>query len=162
MKKKLLFIIVITFLFIQNASSQCGMISLIGEFSGWAEDHYMTRDTINPDLWTTFITLTEEDDQYGEDNIVEMKFREDHEWYVNWGSDEFPSGTGVQNGSNIPVPLDGTGLTTDYFVTFNCITGEYYFQSASGLISIIGDFTGWTGDIPMNRDAANPNLWKLS
>jgi hypothetical protein len=40
---------------------------------------------------------------------------------VNWGSAIFPSGTGVQDGSNIPT-LAGT-----YFVTFNSGTGEYSF-----------------------------------
>ncbi|HNS16638.1 MAG TPA: sugar-binding protein [Bacteroidales bacterium] len=145
-----------------NFITACGEISLIGEFGDWGEDRFLTRDPVNPNLWRTILTLTGEDDAWGSDNIVEMKFRENGDWYMNWGSPDFPSGTGVINGMTIPVPLDGTGLTTDYRVTFNCVTGEYNFEAASGPVSIIGDFTDWTGDVPMNRDAADPNLWKLT
>ncbi len=28
-------------------------------------------------------------------------------------------------------------------------------------ISMIGEFNGWNGDVPMNRDAADPNLWMV-
>jgi 1,4-alpha-glucan branching enzyme len=52
----------------------------------------------------------------------EAKFRANDAWTVNWGSTSFPSGTGVQDGPNIPV---GAGT---YNVTFNDVTGEYYFE----------------------------------
>jgi starch-binding outer membrane protein SusE/F len=52
------------------------------------------------------------------------KFRQDHAWAINWGSADFPSGTGVQNGDNIPVPA-GT-----YTIMFNRLTGEYWFMDA--------------------------------
>jgi hypothetical protein len=43
---------------------------------------------------------------------------------VNWGATEFPTGIGVQNGSNIPITA-GT-----YVVVFNDITGGYNFIPA--------------------------------
>jgi hypothetical protein len=139
----------------------CGNIALIGEFNGWAADEWMNRNMASPDNWTKLLTLTPDMDTDG-NGIVEMKFRMNSDWGFNWGSTEFPSGTGTANGPNIPVPLDGTGLTTDYWVAFNCATGAYSFTAASGAISMIGAFNGWNGDVPMNRDAVNPNLWKLS
>ena len=80
----------------------------------------------------------------------------------NWGSPLFPSGTAVADGPNIQVPLDGTGITTDYLVTFNYSTLAFNFQSTSGAISIIGAFSGWLGDIPMYRDPESPNNWTLT
>jgi hypothetical protein len=109
----------------------CGPISLIGEFSGWSFDHFMTRDNNNPDLWTTTMYLTSENDFMPQDGIVEMKFRENQDWAVNWGSNQFPSGTGVQNGPNIPVSLNANFTTTIYEITFNCETGEYTFTDVS-------------------------------
>ena len=55
----------------------------------------------------------------------EVKFRQDNEWYINWGGYSFPSGWGFQGGPNIPVP-QGT-----YNVTFNRLTGEYNFVATS-------------------------------
>ena len=52
---------------------------------------------------------------------TELKFAADGGWGVNWGSDTFPVGVGVQNGANIPVEA-GT-----YDVVFNDILGKYYF-----------------------------------
>jgi glycosidase len=57
----------------------------------------------------------------------EAKFRADNSWTVNWGSPNFPSGTGTQDGPNIPVPA---GF---YNVTFNDVTGEYNFQLTGGV-----------------------------
>lgn len=77
-----------------------------------------------------------------------VKFRANNAWDVNWGSANFPSGTGTQGGSDIPVTK---GI---YLVSFNSITGEYSFAPAS--IGIIGDATpgGWSDDTNMNEDAA--------
>ena len=52
---------------------------------------------------------------------TELKFAAG-KWDVNWGSNTFPLGTGVQNGANIPVEA-GT-----YTVVFNDILGKYYFM----------------------------------
>jgi len=141
-------------------TSTCGSITLIGEFNGWAGDFALNRDPDNPDLWSVIFQLEETDDT-NTDGIVELKFRENADWVVNWGDTGFPSGTGVQNGPNIPVPV-GTGLFTTYAVSFNCATGEYNFQSACGPISMIGAFNNWNGDVPMNRDAADPDVWSLT
>ncbi len=144
-----------------NFTSTCGNIGLIGEFNGWAEDYWMTRNMASPNEWSVILTLDASADGNA-DGIVEMKFRQNSDWGVNWGGADFPSGTATQDGPNIMAPVDGSGLTTDYMVTFNCSTGAYTFTAASGAISMIGAFNGWNGDVPMNRDAMNPNLWKLS
>ena len=78
---------------------------------GWDNDTNLTKNPSNPYLWSGFITLT----------AAEAKFRADNAWTVNWGAGQFPKGTAVQDGSNIPTQ-DGT-----YFVTFNSGTGEYSF-----------------------------------
>ena len=52
---------------------------------------------------------------------TELKFAADGGWAVNWGSNTFPLGNGVQNGANIPVEA-GT-----YNVVFNDLLGKYYF-----------------------------------
>jgi hypothetical protein len=144
-----------------NFLSTCGNIALIGEFNGWADDYWMIRNAASPDDWSVILTLNPGSD--GDANgVVELKFRMNADWGTNWGAADFPSGIGVANGANIPVPLDATGMTTDYLVTFNCATGAYNFAATSGVMSMIGAFNNWNGDIMMNRDAANPDLWKLS
>jgi hypothetical protein len=64
-----------------------------------------------------------------------VKFRQDADWAVNWGDAAFPSGTGIQGGSNIPVPA-GT-----YDFSFDITTGDYSFTSVSTGYDVIG-FTG--------------------
>jgi starch-binding outer membrane protein SusE/F len=51
-----------------------------------------------------------------------IKFRKDNSWDINWGSPDFPSGTGVQNGADIPVTA---GL---YDIIFDRSTGAYQFN----------------------------------
>jgi len=60
-------------------------------------------------------------------NIGELKFRKDNSWTINWGSDAFPSGTGIQNGVNIPIGIDG-----DYNVAFDRLSGQYTFTGLLG------------------------------
>ncbi len=142
----------------------CGDISLIGEFSGWSGDHFMEKDLINPEMYSTIITISEEDDLSTPlDGIIEMVFRENADWEVNWGGEDFPEGIAFQDGPHIPVPYNNWQDSTNYFVTFNCITGEYNFQETDcGLISIIGEFSGWTADLDMQQDSIIPNLWNIS
>jgi len=121
--------------------------------------------TSNPNLWTAVLPLDTSSDSYGPTDTIEMKFRENGDWQINWGNAAFPSGIGTQDGHNIEVPIDTASsgaLKTDYFVTFNSVTGEYTFVRTWASIAMIGAFNNWNGDVPMNRDAANPNLWKLS
>ncbi|HRI59848.1 MAG TPA: SusF/SusE family outer membrane protein [Saprospiraceae bacterium] len=77
-----------------------------------------------------------------------VKFRANNSWDVNWGSADFPAGTGTQGGSDIPVTK---GI---YLISFNSITGEYSFAPAS--IGLIGSATpgGWNDDTNMTEDAA--------
>jgi uncharacterized protein (TIGR02145 family) len=123
-----------------NPIVPCGEISLVGEFNGWGgdtasmPDHMMTRDVDDPYFWTTIFKITPSNDHSEPtDNIVESKFRENQNWEINWGSFEFPSGTGYKGyGNNIPVPLNDAYDTTIYYVTFNCGTGYYTFEDLSG------------------------------
>ncbi|WP_309641823.1 T9SS type A sorting domain-containing protein [Flavobacterium sp.] len=55
-------------------------------------------------------------------NVGEVKFRKDNSWTINWGSNAFPAGTGVQDGANIPIAIDG-----DYNVAFDRLSGQYTF-----------------------------------
>lgn len=86
----------------------------------------------------------------------EAKFRANNDWPVNWGATDFPAGTGVQDGPNIPVSF---GL---YWVTFNSNTGEYNFEPAS--VGIIGSATpgGWDSDTDMAPSDANPSVVVLN
>lgn len=52
----------------------------------------------------------------------EVKFRQDHQWYINWGASSFPWGAGYSNGPNIPV-TEGK-----YNIMFNRMYGNYNFQ----------------------------------
>lgn len=68
----------------------------------------------------------------------EIKFRANDEWAgLDWGGSDFPNGTGVQGGGNIPVE---PGF---YKISFNSNTLEYSFEVAT--IGIIGSATpnGW-------------------
>lgn len=82
----------------------------------------------------------------------EAKFRADDDWTVNWGSGDFPSGTGTQDGANIPVTA---GI---YQVEFNSLTGAYSFTPVS--IGIIGSATpgGWDSDTNMTADPSQIGL----
>lgn len=61
----------------------------------------------------------------------EAKFRANNAWTVNWGATGFPSGTGTQDGPNIPVPA---GF---YDITFNDVTREYLFQLTGTAVDAI-------------------------
>lgn len=52
----------------------------------------------------------------------ELKFRQDHQWVINWGASDFPWGYAYNNGPNIPTK-EGR-----YNITFNRLNGNYYFQ----------------------------------
>ncbi|MCB0443664.1 MAG: hypothetical protein KDC50_06395, partial [Flavobacterium sp.] len=51
-----------------------------------------------------------------------VKFRANSSWGKNWGSADFPTGTGTQNGMDIPT------VAGIYNISFNRITGEYNFE----------------------------------
>jgi uncharacterized protein (TIGR02145 family) len=112
----------------------CNAIGLMGEFNGGTDDLPMTRTSYNPYLWMLSVKFTIEDDlTEPADSIVEVKFRDNASWTVNWGSTDFPTGTGYQDGPYIPVPLCDYQDTTYYCIQFNCLTGEYSFEELTGL-----------------------------
>ncbi|MDZ7743259.1 MAG: hypothetical protein U5Q03_16365 [Bacteroidota bacterium] len=133
MKKKALLLLVLSIFIYTGTMAQCGNIGIVGEFNDWGNDgdHWMTQDPGNPDLWTTTLSLTPSMNQGPPADINELKFREDGSWVRNWGDSDFPSGTGFQNGPNIPVIVDPDMSFTTYNVTFNCATGEYTFENTA-------------------------------
>jgi Secretion system C-terminal sorting domain/Outer membrane protein SusF_SusE len=115
-------------------------IGIIGSATptGWDADVNLYQDPGNPDLYAISMGLV----------AGEAKFRQDDDWAVNWGSTDFPSGVGTQNGPNIPVSPGG-----DYNITFNKATGEYNFTLTSfSTVGLIGDATpgGWDTPTAMN------------
>lgn len=86
-----------------NFLATCGNIGLIGEFTLWSGDLFMTRDMASPDNFTAILTVKASDDT-DLNGTVEVKFRADADWTFNWGAADFPSGIGLPGGPNIPVP----------------------------------------------------------
>ena len=104
--------------------------------------------------WGTDIDLSTTDGfNYSISNLVltngVVKFRKDNAWDINWGSLDFPTGTGVQNGAEIPVTA-GT-----YNVTFNKSTGNYVFTNT---------LSNPQNSISKVKIYPNPtnNIWNLS
>ncbi|HRZ73329.1 MAG TPA: hypothetical protein P5335_00200, partial [Flavobacterium sp.] len=133
--KKLLF----TILMMLNVSfvfAQFDNISIIGQFTDWSVDVPMnTSDGI-------IYTVTSQNFPVSGG----AKFRKDNDWAVNWGAATFPSGVGVQNGADIPVPM-GT-----YDVVFNKETGDYIFTQVESVfdnIGMIGGFNEWTESVAL-------------
>jgi glycosidase len=91
-----------------------------------------------------------------------VKFRANDTWDVNWGSKTFPSGSGVQNGAEIPIPSTGY-----YTVHFNDVTGSYFFQTLTpslySTVGLIGNATplGWDASTPMIKGTDDPHEWTL-
>lgn len=111
-------------------------VSLVGEagpFGEWpaeddmgARDTYMNVDADDNQMWTLgSVTLTDAADGGG------VKFRANTDWTVNWGSADFPAGTGTQDGDNI---LCEAGT---YNVALNTQTGEYLFSDPTGTEEIL-------------------------
>jgi len=94
-------------------------MGLIGNASpnmNWDDDVFMDKDPGDENRWTiSEITLIDAPSGGG------VKFRANANWDVNWGSADFPNGTGTQDGANI-LCTAGT-----YGVMFNDATGEYMF-----------------------------------
>jgi hypothetical protein len=80
--------------------------------ASWDVDVELTKDAADENLWK----LASVDLVDGE-----IKFRAEHAWTVNWGSTDWPTGVGTQDGPNIPSSA-GT-----YGVTLNSASGEYAF-----------------------------------
>ncbi len=111
-----------------------------------------------------------------------LKFRQDNSWPLNWGSTEWPTGTGVQDQGGMDVPV----LVGVYDVTFNLTTKEYsfmykfpvigirgnattvdwgsadgdiLFSTADGIIYTLNNFTLNTGGVKFRQDNDWPNNW---
>lgn len=78
------------------------------------------------------------------DGVAE--FRQNHSGAINWSSNAFPSGTGTQDGSDIPITA-GT-----YLVTFYKSSGAYTFTNVNctSTITRTWDGTQWTNDADIN------------
>ncbi len=129
-------------------------IGIIGDATpgGWDADTDLVPNE-DSTIWKVDMTLKDGG----------AKFRANHDWTVNWGGADFPSGVGEQDGANIPV------VAGDYHVSINTLTGEYNFEVfvVYDEISIVGKdgpFGAWPDDTPnfdtyMTVDADNNQLW---
>ncbi len=78
-------------------------------------------------------------------------FRQDNTETINWSDSAFPSGTGVQDGSSIPV------VANTYNITLDITTGAYDFSFVD--ISLIGEFNSWSDDLDLTTtDGENYTL----
>jgi len=66
-----------------------------------------------------------------------LKFRQDNSWPLNWGSTNWPNGTGVQDQGGMDVPV----VVGVYDVTFNLTTKEYSFVYKFPVVGIRGNAT---------------------
>jgi len=147
MKLRLLFSLIFGALLTSGFSQSVGLIGSATP-GGWDADTNMVQSVDSAHLWTLSIHLT----------AGAAKFRQDDDWAVNWGAADFPSGIGVQNGADIPIPAAG-----DFTVTFNSQTGAYNF-TVSSAIGIIGNATpgGWDNDTNMFQDPTDTNKYFLT
>ncbi len=140
-------LLTITVLFFATISfGQFDSLGIIGSATdlGWDAQTNMTNDAGNTDMWTINIDLKN----------GSSKFRTDNTWVTNWGSADFPMGTGTQGGADIPTPGG------NYDVTFNSATGEYNFEfqdSIYGSVGLIGEAgIDWSTDIVLTQVANAP------
>jgi hypothetical protein len=126
-----------------SIASDIGIIGSATPF-GWDADVNMYQDEVDTNVYTLSLAL----------GAGEAKFRQFDAWTVNWGSSDFPSGTGTQDGANIPITVGGT-----YSITFNKSTGDYSFVLTSfASVGIVGDATpGGSNPTPMTSAAGVGN-----
>jgi hypothetical protein len=128
-------------------------IGIIGDATagGWDVDTDMYRpDPTKPTEWTVTAYLV---------GGKSLKFRAEDKWDNNWGAATFPTGTGTQNGPNIPVTNSGY-----YKITFNAGTGAYTFTTVTttvyNFVSLIGEQSSWGSDIAdLSKDPNNEHIW---
>ncbi|MFT6320172.1 MAG: hypothetical protein ACJAT4_001094 [Granulosicoccus sp.] len=140
-------LLTITILFFATISfGQFDSLGIIGSSTdlGWDAQTNMTNDAGNTDMWTINIDLKN----------GASKFRTDDTWVTNWGSADFPMGTGTQGGADVPTPGG------NYDVTFNSATGEYNFEfqdSIYGSVGLIGEAgIDWSTDLVLTQVANAP------
>jgi len=131
MKTKLLLFIALIFCAININAQSITVVSITGEAAGgWGVDTDLT--STDGENWTCTITVASANSPTP--NAGGIKFRANHDWAINWGSAAFPSGIGVQDGTNIQC-IAGT-----YDVTFNSTTGEYNFAGGAPIpvVKLVG------------------------
>ncbi|MFY8188747.1 MAG: T9SS type A sorting domain-containing protein [Flavobacterium sp.] len=132
MKQKLLLLCVaLCAVFSTNAQT----ISVLGDFSSWQDQNMMTDDNVEYYLEGVVIPAN-----------GNAKFRQDGAWTINWGSNTFPTGTGTQNGPDIPV------LAGIYDISINIVSGAYAFEAVVtdfDNIGFIGGFNWFSESVPM-------------
>lgn len=91
-------------------------VGIIGSATanGWNTSTPMTQTTATSHIWRITLPLM----------VGEAKFRANDAWTINWGAAAFPTGTGVQDGANIPITTAGT-----WYVQLNDQTGAYQFST---------------------------------
>lgn len=145
-----------------NISSSQGLISV---WSGYNFNFdpviSLVGSATERDSWNSDIELTTVDGiNYYSDGTVflsgsadplnentKVKFRRNFDWAINWGSSNFPSGVGVQDGANIHVTASGY-----YMIEINIQTGAYQFTfiSPPPSIGFVGTAAqGWNSDVLM-------------
>lgn len=124
------------------------VISLVGsatERDSWNSDIELT--TVDGITYYSDGTIFLSGSTDPQNENTKVKFRRNFDWAINWGSSNFPSGVGVQNGANIHVTTSGY-----YMVEINIQTGAYQFTFVSPPPSIgfVGTAAqGWNSDVLM-------------
>ena len=108
---RLPFLLLLFVIFTCRLSSQISIIGPATPTGDWDTDHDLIQSSSS--VWTGTFVL----------NAGELKFRQDHAWTNNWGTNTFPSGSGVANGPSIPVSPAGV-----YSISFDTSTLVYNFQ----------------------------------
>ncbi|MEO5905967.1 MAG: SusF/SusE family outer membrane protein [Saprospiraceae bacterium] len=126
-------------------------VGIIGDATpgGWDFDtdmEFVPSD--DSSQWTLRIELTD----------GELKFRANNDWVVNWGSGDFPTGTAVRDGANIPITAG------EYSIDFNSFTGYYSFTLivVPDRVGLVGSGTptgSWDVDFFLTQDPLDENVW---
>ena len=81
-----------------------------------ARDTYLNVDPDDNQMWSLgSVTLSDPADGGG------VKFRADTDWAVNWGAEDFPAGTGTQDGANILCAAGQTVMVSNFSEYFRLI-----------------------------------------
>lgn len=110
-----------------------GSIGPASPTGGWDSDEDMQADSTVGGLWTGVQNLT----------AGEFKMRQNDDWLINWGGDEFPTDLdATQDGPNIVIPNDGLWaisllITQPHAPAQNDVSGEYSFME---VVSTDDDF----------------------
>ncbi|MBB4080913.1 hypothetical protein GGR28_003552 [Lewinella aquimaris] len=115
-------------------------VGILGDATptGWDSDTDMTDE--GNGVYTTTIELI--------DGTV--KFRANDAWDLSWGGTEFPTGTAVVGGGDIPVTAGTYKVTLD----ITNLTYSFVVDSGIGSIGLVGDATpgGWDNDTPFTKN----------